>query len=349
LGDGTLDPAFGEEGLVFDGWGASKENSTVDIAIDGHGRIIVAGTAAGQTSSSVGLAAYRSDGSADPSLGGTGKVVIGTFEGQVTTMEIDAEGRIVVGASTRSDPLPLFRFLADGTPDPSFGSNGAVAVGLPGYGFYGGVAGLAIDSQGRLVIASTGTTGSPSNPDFFVARLLPGGALDLGFGGDGAALTTFNDTDGQDGDYAEDVALVGGLRPIVVGETSGGRALGFGEPTRSSFAIARYQGTGPPPECPPTSQATIVGTDAAQTINGTAGPDVIMALGGNDVVYGQGGNDVICGGAGNDRLNGGAGNDTLLGEADNDALAGDGGADTLVGGPGTDTYPFAGSGDLTYP
>jgi CSLREA domain-containing protein len=83
-------------------------------------------------------------------------------------------------------------------------------------------------------------------------------------------------------------------------------------------------------------QATLVGTNGANTIRGTGQRDVIAALGGKDKIFGLAGNDLICAGAGKDTVSGGAGNDKLLGQKGNDTLKGGKGKDTLKGGKGTD-------------
>ena len=82
--------------------------------------------------------------------------------------------------------------------------------------------------------------------------------------------------------------------------------------------------------------ATIVGTDGADSLVGTAGDDVIAALGGDDHVMGTGGNDRICLGAGNDTASGGLGNDSIRGGKGNDAMQGNGDDDRLIGQQGHD-------------
>jgi hypothetical protein len=60
-------------------------------------------------------------------------------------------------------------------------------------------------------------------------------------------------------------------------------------------------------------QATIVGSNKANTLRGTKKADVIVGLGGSDRILGRGGADRICGGGGKDRLFGGGGNDQMNG------------------------------------
>ncbi len=83
-------------------------------------------------------------------------------------------------------------------------------------------------------------------------------------------------------------------------------------------------------------EATIAGTDAAETLYGTSRRDVIYAGGGDDVVIGANGDDVICGGAGDDRVEGGSGDDVLVGDSGDDVLRGGNGDDRIRGGAGDD-------------
>jgi Ca2+-binding RTX toxin-like protein len=87
-------------------------------------------------------------------------------------------------------------------------------------------------------------------------------------------------------------------------------------------------------------EATIWGTDGADTLTGTAGPDVIVGLGGDDTIYGLGGDDLVCSGAGDDILFGGDGDDGLRGGAGDDRLVGGAGDDLLGGGAGRDVVDF---------
>jgi SpoIID/LytB domain protein len=83
-------------------------------------------------------------------------------------------------------------------------------------------------------------------------------------------------------------------------------------------------------------QATIRGTDLADTLPGTDGPDVILAGDGDDVISGLGGDDLICGGPGNDTISGGDGDDRIIGGRGDDTLEGGAGSDLLVDGAGDD-------------
>jgi uncharacterized delta-60 repeat protein len=100
-------------------------------------------------------------------------------------------GKTVVAGSTR-----IVRILANGKLDPSFGSRGAVTIQRPpGRNF--ALAGVAVDSQGRVLLAGTArplptsSTPDPLLSSAAVMRFNPDGSVDRGFGKDGVLVTDF--------------------------------------------------------------------------------------------------------------------------------------------------------------
>lgn len=120
----------------------------------------------------------------DRSFNSTGSVVANAVGHQVLrAVKITADGGAVAAGRTAAvsgtDWL-IVKSLADGTPDPSFGTNGVVTVN-----FSNGTdeaTGLVVRSDGKIVVA--GAAGGAMG----VARLLANGTLDSTFSGDG--LTT---------------------------------------------------------------------------------------------------------------------------------------------------------------
>ncbi|MGB7156510.1 MAG: PKD domain-containing protein, partial [Tepidisphaeraceae bacterium] len=104
----------------------------------------------------VGLARLSSDGQLDDTFADGAGFVLKDFAGGIdwgSAMRVQSDGRIVVAGSALVDGLSQFavaRFLADGTPDDSFGTGGATMVPFAGESF--GKA-LALDGQARAVIA----------------------------------------------------------------------------------------------------------------------------------------------------------------------------------------------------
>lgn len=84
------------------------------------------------------------------------------------------------------------------------------------------------------------------------------------------------------------------------------------------------------------SEATIIGTEGAETITGTDGADVIVGLGGGDTIFGLGGDDIICAGNGLATVYAGDGNDVLIGGIHADNLRGQSGDDLVWGNAGDD-------------
>jgi glucose/arabinose dehydrogenase len=82
--------------------------------------------------------------------------------------------------------------------------------------------------------------------------------------------------------------------------------------------------------------ATVLGTDTADTIAGTPNDDVIVAGYGNDKIRSGGGDDLVCAGDGNDEIHGGGGADSLRGGGGADHLWGGSGPNAMSGGPGPD-------------
>jgi len=93
--------------------------------------------------------------------------------------------------------------------------------------------GVAIQSNGRLVVAGYSYIPASSTFDFAVLRYNPNGNLDTSFSGDGRLITNFGAID-----EAYDVALQADGKPIVVGKTcaNGG--------TNCDVALARYNANG---------------------------------------------------------------------------------------------------------
>ncbi|MFJ5829334.1 calcium-binding protein [Streptomyces sp. NPDC093089] len=128
--------------------------------------------------------------------------------------------------------LPGTALAAPGDLDPAFGTGGRVTTPLPGYAEGHD---LARQADGKLVMA-----GLSSDGGFALARYLPGGGLDTGFGGDGVVTSDF----GGGAHTANAVAIqpsdgkivVAGTTEVVA-EEGGGCCF---------FSVARYNANGTP-------------------------------------------------------------------------------------------------------
>jgi uncharacterized delta-60 repeat protein len=332
-----LEPSGAEDGTVFesadfDGGTDSAEG----VALLPDGRLVAAGSSfSGERFGEMAVARYDADGKLDTTFGGTGTRTIGSEAAdEARAVLAQPDGGIVVvgtrGANFDAD-LAVARMRPDGTLDPAFG-DGGVATRDFGGGELGTSA--ALQPDGKILVA-----GLTTEFDFAVARFLPGGALDAGFGSGGLSQVSFGGID-----LAWAIALQPDGRILVAGQafTSIGVARLLPDPP-----VVPPDGDGPPtgtrkpddpgarPRCAGRA-ATIVGTTGRDVLRGTRGADVIVALGGVDVVRAGGGADRVCGGAGADRVRGGEGRDVLRGGAGEDRVRGGEGRDALLGGAGGD-------------
>lgn len=129
----------------------------------------------------------------DPSFGSGGRVTGSAPRNAVLTgfaAVRSPDGRIYV------DEGPgLYAFLPNGTPDPGFGEGGAVTFPVASWPTYLTVAGVAVDGQGRVLVAATTNENEldPGEPAAVatVIRYLPDGRLDPSFAEGGVLRTTF--------------------------------------------------------------------------------------------------------------------------------------------------------------
>lgn len=115
----------------------------------------------------------------DPSFGIGGRVTAGPA-GTAKAVALQADGRIVAAIGNT-----LARYLPDGTPDASFGTQGRVTEVLGSSNAGAEILDLAVQPDGRIVAAgrARGTSQSPLAYDFAAARFEPDGARDPGFNG----------------------------------------------------------------------------------------------------------------------------------------------------------------------
>lgn len=243
--NGNLDTAFGDDGKVLTNFGSGLQFA-YDVVVQADRRIVVGG---GIQTQGFALARYNGDGSLDPSFGGDGLVRTSGFRfnrSAVSSIAIDADGRIVAAGSTFRDPpreerFALARYQRDGRLDPAFGGDGRIWTRFSAGSSH--ASGLAIQADGQIVVAG-GASGN-----FALARYNPDGTLDTSFGGDGKIQTAF----GSRYSLAEDIAIQADGRIILTG------TAGFDD---TRFALTRYNPDG-------TLDATFGGDGRVRTQFGT--------------------------------------------------------------------------------
>lgn len=169
-----------------------------------------------------------------------------TLNYETPAMAIQSDGKIVLasrpnvyvadggGVRQISAPIVVTRHNASGSTDKAFGSNGYVStVTYPGHFSY--VTSMAIQADGKIVIAGYDTPTDGSTSDFAIARYNTNGTLDTSFDGDGIARVGFV---GYSNDYAKAVKVQTDGKIVVAGHSNIG-AYGF-----EAFAMARLNTNG---------------------------------------------------------------------------------------------------------
>jgi uncharacterized delta-60 repeat protein len=234
----ALDPSFGNGGIVLTAFPVRSEGDAV--AIDGQGRIVVAGEAG--SPNQIALARYLPGGTLDSSFGGgTGKVTraVGVSGGGAGAVAIQRDGKIVVaGTDFPATGTEMFvaRFNEDGTLDAGF--NGGI-VSIPNAAREASA--LLIQPDDKIVVGASGQSGGPAG--MVLVRLMPGGTLDSTFDGDGIAHV-WNDA-AECG--ASDQSGTSGVVALPNGDLLAGGTCGGNPMNDQKIGVARFHGgtTGP--------------------------------------------------------------------------------------------------------
>jgi uncharacterized delta-60 repeat protein len=242
LPDGRLDSTFGGDGRVRIAFSEGRSFGTA-VTIDNEKRI---GAVDGGGGDEFAMVRLLADGQLDPSFGvlGRSRTAFDAGHGFALSVSVGVSDRIVaagfVNAGVPGSVFALVRYLEDGSLDPAFGNDGRVLVQFQGADTAFGV---VHDRRGRIVVA--GKAGAGATSDAAVARLRPGGALDVTFGVNGRA---YSDLGGSRG-TARGIALTPENRIVLAGLAHHNlnqfgiaqrpACWQMGAPTRRSASMAR--------------------------------------------------------------------------------------------------------------
>jgi len=235
-GNGTLDSTFGHNGRVTTDFGGIYEGAR-SVALQGDGKIVVAGASVLGLYNNFALARYRADGTPDTSFGTGGKVTtsFGQVSADATSVAVQPDGKIVVAGYANINggyDFALVRYNANGTLDTTFGSGGKVVtefgVQQQGYSYAQGSS-VALQLDGKIVLAGVAYIGS--GRDIALARYNSNGTLDTTFGTGGKVMSDFTPND-----LASAVAIQPDGRIVVAGMANTQRGFGF--------ALVRYNTIG---------------------------------------------------------------------------------------------------------
>ncbi len=240
---GGGEAGFGLRGTVRTDFGAVASANA--LAIQADGSIVAAGLAGRDFA----LARYTHDGRLDRGFGRDGKVVtdfgvpqayprgaVAVYPRGAVAVAMQADGKIVAAGGSGSD-FALARYTPAGRLDRSFGTGGKVLTDVGARAadaleasWKNGARAVAIQDDGRIVAAGEG------DGVFALARYMPDGRLDAGFGAGGKIVTDFGSKVGSSA--ANDAAIAN-----AVAVQADGKIIAAGRSVQD-FAFTRYMPDG---------------------------------------------------------------------------------------------------------
>ena len=225
---GDLVTGFGSAGVLQTTYPVplTQQNATNNligasvVLPESDGAFIVGGTGGNY----VYLARYLANGDLDMSFGDRGRVTFGFTSSSSFVVQSSSlagavllpDGQIVIAgyAYTNQYNIALARFNADGSVDTSFGVAGSVVVNVGPSGFESFAKAIALQSDGKLIVAGYIEDEAESAWKSAVVRFLPNGTLDPSFATGGSLIF---DNPGSISDQALAVALQSDGRIDVMG------------------------------------------------------------------------------------------------------------------------------------
>jgi uncharacterized delta-60 repeat protein len=235
--NGTLDTTFGTNGVTIAGQTENGSRLLGDLVIQPDGKIVAVGTweTGGNHYPGV-IARFNENGTLDESFGLKIPEFPNGLQHYFRGVALQPDGKIIMSGSMLTEDegdgtIALGRFTTGPDPwfDPTFGTNGTVVTPLDG--FEHGQGALAIQTDGKIVIAGTLYDYSIDTSDLVIARYTSNGTLDTTLGGSGLVITDL----GQN-EVGNDLAIQTDGKIIVVGKRHSGSA--------SDILLVRYNSNG---------------------------------------------------------------------------------------------------------
>jgi len=210
---------FGDSGLAQVDFNGLVDNPAV-LAMH-QGNFLVGGLATSALRSeagNLGLVRLLASGDPDPAFANAGVLETG-LSGPLRTQVADAVRRsdggmiaaVSLGATFSARDFSLIGIRSDGTIDVDFGDGGAASADFANN--EDTAEAVAIQPDGRIVVVG-GVRQSTQGTDFGIARFMPDGSLDAGFGTDGRVSV---DLDGAT-DTARAIAVLPDGKILAAGE-----------------------------------------------------------------------------------------------------------------------------------
>jgi uncharacterized delta-60 repeat protein len=245
-GDGSPDISFNGTGKLVTDFPAVGFDRAVQIALQSDGKTVVACTSV-TGNSNFALLRFNADGSPDTSFNGTGAVVtdFGTGKSDIGySVTVQRDGKILVSGTSFSTAqgngdFAVARYNTDGSLDTSFNGTGTLLTDI-GLGTDDRGYSLALQIDGKIVVAGQSYSGVTIASDFAVVRYNPDGSLDTTFNG------TATPTLGGSVAYTEQAAAVALDSSVAIFDADlAALASGLGNYSGASITLSRSGGANP--------------------------------------------------------------------------------------------------------
>jgi uncharacterized delta-60 repeat protein len=200
LPNGTPDSSFNGNGTLEYNFGGTYGNAVMALQIQSDGKILAGGRMKIGDIRRYTLARINPNGTLDGTFGTAGKVITlfpNSLSAGIQTLQVQPDGKIIAGGAGNlvgpTSYLPpvitLARYNPNGTLDGSFGTAGKQVTN---YGTGIETTSLALESDGKIVVAGALWTGSNG---FTLLRYKSNGTLDSIVGTNGILTISFGGTD----------------------------------------------------------------------------------------------------------------------------------------------------------
>ncbi|NOT35957.1 MAG: T9SS type A sorting domain-containing protein [Saprospiraceae bacterium] len=222
--NGSLDYTFGNAGIVVTNLGCANASGS-SCVLQRDGKIVVGGYCGIFPNRDFALTRYNSNGTLDNTFGNGGTVItpILTSGDLGNSVAIQSDGKILLGGSTdnsANSDMAIIRYNTNGTLDNTFDSDGIVITAI-GTGSEI-IRSVAVQADGKIVVAGFSYTSASFSYDFIVARYNSNGSLDNTFGTAGIRTTSIINSEN---DYGESIAIQHDGKIIVGGYSFTGYLL----------------------------------------------------------------------------------------------------------------------------
>jgi uncharacterized delta-60 repeat protein len=243
--DGSLDTTFSGDGVfnlldvIDDGIGWAWDNFSNSVATQADGKIVFAGNWGGGGI----LVRFQADGSIHEVLNGfssnSGGVETPSYYN--SSLTIQSDGKILVAGQSKAygslNDFVLMRYNPDGRLDTSFSGDGVVTTDF--FGQEDIPTTVALQSDGKIVVAGRSSDSNHSLSYFTLARYDTDGNLDTSFSGDGKVTTDL----GGSNDALYSMAVQSDGKILVVGQHYFDDSVGN---QVTCLALLRYNADGSP-------------------------------------------------------------------------------------------------------